>query len=69
MKRIVSKESVRELTKRKLLPRTLFMFVAGGWLFDLFKANSLDIKLWEMTYWVRLRSLDRKRMVLHWEAR
>jgi len=69
MKATVLKQSVRELTKRKRLPRCFRMFVAGCWLYDILKANGLheQIHLKRMSYWVGCRSLDSRHLVINWE--
>ena len=70
MKKVIAlKQTVRDLTKRKHLPSHFRMFVAGCWLYDVLKANGLHekIHLWEMSYWVRCRSLDSKRLIITWE--
>ena len=68
MKAIVSKQSIRELTKMRRLPPRLKMFLAGAWLQDVLVANGLDKKfrLWNMSYWVVAHSLDSKRMRISW---
>jgi hypothetical protein len=64
----ISKQSLRELTKRSRLPDSFQMFVVGGWLLELLQANSLDKKfrLWHMSYWVSARQLNRTQMLLTW---
>lgn len=68
MKAIVSKQSIRELTKMSRLPSSLKMFLAGAWLHDILAANKLDgkFRLWHMSYWVTAHSLNQKQMRLTW---
>jgi hypothetical protein len=68
MKAIISKQSLRELTKRRRLPVSFQMFLVGGWLLELLRANSLDKKfrLWHMAYWAQARRLNRTQMTLTW---
>ena len=68
MKAIISKQSLRKLTKRRRLPVSFQMFLVGGWLLELLQANSLDKKfrLWHMSYWARARELNRTQMTLTW---
>ena len=64
----VSKSSVRKLIRLKRLPKRFRMFVPGCWLMDIFKANKIDIPLWQQTYWVICRSLDNQTLSLRWRA-
>jgi len=66
----VTKDSIRTLVGLKRLPRRFRMFVAGSWLYDVLKANGLheQIHLWNQTYWVVLRSLDTKHLILNWRV-
>jgi hypothetical protein len=68
MRAIISKQSIRELTKMSRLPPSIKMFLAGAWLHDILIANSLDqkYKLWSMAYWVTTKSLDNTRLVITW---
>jgi hypothetical protein len=67
-KATISTQSLRELTKRRRLPVSFQMFLAGGWLLELLQANSLDKKfrLWHMSYWANARRLNRNQMLLTW---
>ena len=69
MKVKVLKQTVRDLTKRKHLPRHFRMFVAGCWLYDILKANGLheQVHLRQMSYWVRCHSLDSRHLTVTWE--
>ena len=60
----VSKASVRKLVQRKRLPVNFTMYIAGGWLYDVLKDNNIDHRLWQMTYWVRCKSKDQKRLTI-----
>ena len=64
----VSKVSVRKLIHLKRLPKKFRMFVPGCWLYDILKANKLDVPLWQQTYWVACRSLDAKTLGINWRA-
>jgi hypothetical protein len=66
----VTKRSLRKALKRKRLPRKFGMLVDGGWLYLLLEANKLHekIRLWELRYWVRLRSLDSRFTALTWRV-
>jgi hypothetical protein len=68
MKATISKQSLRELTKRGRLPASFQMFLVGAWLLELLQANSLDKKfrLWHMSYWVSARTLNRNQMQITW---
>ncbi len=66
---IISKQSLRELTKQRRLPSKVFMYLAGAWLLDLLRANSLEnFRLMHMAYWVVACELDRNRMILEWKG-
>ena len=69
LKAVVSKQSLRELTKKSRLPSSFQMFLAGGGLLELLTANSLDKKfrLWHMSYWASARRLNRNQMTLTWK--
>jgi hypothetical protein len=67
MKTVVSKKSLRELTRKRRLPSRFEMFVFGAWLYDLLKANNIDIKLWHMSYWLKVRSLNRRKSEISFE--
>jgi len=64
----ISKQSLRELTKRRRLPVSFQMFLVGGWLLELLRTNSLDKKfrLWHMSYWAKACELNRTQMTLTW---
>lgn len=66
----ISKSSVRSKVGLKRLPSKFRMLVDGGWLFLLLKANGLHEKfhLWNMRYWVRLRSLDTRHFAINWRV-
>ena len=68
MKAVVSKQSIRGLTHMSRLPSQLRMMLAGGWLYDILTANSLEKKfrLMHMAYWVVAHSLNTKQMVITW---
>lgn len=67
-KAIISKQSLRELMKRRRLPPIVHMYLAGAWLGDLLRANSLESKfrLWHMAYWAVASELNRTQMILKW---
>jgi hypothetical protein len=67
MKVTVLKQTVRDSTKRKHLPSSFRMFLAGCWLYDILKANNHCVHLSKQTYWVRCKSLDSKRLIISWE--
>jgi hypothetical protein len=68
-KAIISKQSLRELTKRSRLPASFQIYLAGGGLLELLTANSLEKKfrLWHMSYWASVRQLNRNQMILTWK--
>jgi hypothetical protein len=64
---IISKRSLRELTKQRRLPSVVYMYLAGAWLLDLLRANSLEeFRLMHMAYWVRACEVTRTQMILTW---
>jgi hypothetical protein len=69
-KAIVSKQSLRELTKKSRLPSSFQMFLAGGWLLQILSANSLEKKfrLMHLAYWAQARRLSssQTQMLLTW---
>ena len=67
-KTIISKQSLRELTKQSRLPDTIHMFLAGAWLLEILAANSLEKKfrLMHLAYWAQARKLNRTQMILTW---
>jgi hypothetical protein len=68
MKAVVSKRSLRELTRKSRLPPSFQMYMAGGGLLELLTANSLEKKfrLWCMSYWVHVRPLNRNQVSITW---
>jgi hypothetical protein len=70
MKAIITKQSLRELMKRRRLPKFVHMFLAGGWLLELLTANSLEkrFRLWHMAYQATARELNRTQMILTWRS-
>lgn len=66
---IITKQSLRTLLKRSRLPARIDLFLAGGWLHDLLKANNLTDKypLYHMAYQVQTRSISPRLVKIMWK--
>jgi len=65
----VTKQSVRNLTGSKRLPKKFRMYVGGTFLYDVLEANGLSEKkrLWSQVYWISCRSLNRTHLKINWK--